>query len=71
MTTVTIDNIEYEFESLSEDAKHQFNNLKFVDRKLAELNAEAAVYQTARIGYSKALSAALPTVKEEASKATH
>ena len=60
MTTVTIDSKEYEFEALSEDAKHQFNNLQFVDRKLAELNAEAAVYQTARNGYAKALQEALP-----------
>jgi hypothetical protein len=68
MSTVTIDGKSYEFESLSEDAKHQFNNLQFVDRKLAELNAEAAVYQTARIGYAKALGAALPA---EGSSGTH
>ena len=68
MTTVTIDGKTYEFESLSEDAKHQFNNLQFVDRKLAELNAEAAVYETARIGYAKALGVALP---KDGAKETH
>jgi hypothetical protein len=60
MTTVTIDNIEYELESLSEDAKAQLLSLQFVDQKLAQLNAEAAAYQTARIGYSNALNELLP-----------
>jgi hypothetical protein len=60
MSTVTIDNIEYALDSLSEDAKAQFSSLQFVDQKLAQLEAEVAVYQTARIGYSNALNAALP-----------
>ena len=67
MTTVTIDNIEYALDSLSEDAKAQFTSLQFVDQKLAQLNAEAAVYQTARIGYANALNELLPKagVKEK------
>lgn len=60
MTTVTIDEVEYALDSLSEDAKAQFASLQFVDQKLAQLNAEAAVYQTARIGYSNALKEILP-----------
>jgi hypothetical protein len=60
MTKVTIDNIEYALDSLSEEAKAQFTSLQFVDQKLAQLNAEAAVYQTARNGYANALNAALP-----------
>jgi hypothetical protein len=60
MSTVTIDNIEYALDSLSDDAKAQFTSLQFVDQKLAQLEAEVAVYQTARIGYSNALNAALP-----------
>ena len=60
MTTVNIDSKDYEFESLSEDAKAQLVSLQFVDQKLAQLNAELAVFQTARIGYSNALNAALP-----------
>ena len=54
MTTVNIDNIEYAIDSLSEDAKAQFTSLQFVDQKLAQLQAEVAVYQTARIGYANA-----------------
>lgn len=68
MTTVTIDNIEYALDSLSEDAKGQFASLQFVDQKLAQLNAEVAVYQTARIGYANALSATLP---KEGNKEQH
>jgi hypothetical protein len=60
MTTVNIDSKDYEFESLSDDAKAQLVSLQFVDQKLAQLNAELAVFQTARIGYSNALNAALP-----------
>ena len=60
MSVVTIDGVEYTLDKLSEDAKAQFASLQFVDQKLAQLNAEAAVYQTARIGYANALNAALP-----------
>jgi len=68
MTTVNIDNIEYELESLSEDAKAQLVSLQFVDQKLAQLNAEAAAYQTARIGYANALNELLPKAEEKKSK---
>ena len=60
MSTVTIDEVEYELDSLSDDAKAQFTSLQFVDQKLAQLNAEVAVDQTARVGYANALNAALP-----------
>lgn len=63
--TITIDNIEYALDSLSEDAKAQFASLQFVDQKLAQLNAEAAVYQTARIGYANALNELLPKADDK------
>jgi hypothetical protein len=63
MTTINIDNVEYELDTLSEEAKAQLLSLQFVDQKLTQLNAEAAAYQTARIGYANALSGLLP--KEE------
>jgi hypothetical protein len=55
MTTITIDNKEYEFESLSDKAKGQLNSLQYVDSELARLQAQASVLQTARMAYSKAL----------------
>ena len=61
MTTITIDNKEYEFESLSDKAKAQLSSLQFVDGELARLQAKASVLQTARIAYVNALKVALPT----------
>ena len=55
MTTITIDNKEYEFENLSDKAKAQLSSLQFVDGELARLQAKASVLQTARMAYSKAL----------------
>lgn len=60
MTTVNIDNVEYEFESLSDDAKAQFNSLKFVEVELQKAEAMIAVLQTARGAYARALKSALP-----------
>jgi hypothetical protein len=62
MTQITIDNKQYELESLSDDAKAQLASIQFVDSELARLQAKAAALQTARAAYSKALQAALPVV---------
>ena len=59
MPTIKIDDKDYELEKLSEEAKAQLSNLQFVDAELQRLNAKAAVLQTARAAYSKALSEAL------------
>lgn len=55
MTTVTIDNKDYELELLSDNARAQLNMLQFVEREIQRLNAELAVVQTARVGYANAL----------------
>lgn len=68
MTTISIDNIEYNLNVLSEDAKNQLTSVQFVDQKLAQLEAEVAVYKTARFGYCKALQEALPAAKDKKSK---
>lgn len=62
MTTITIDNKQYELESLSTDAKAQLASLQFVDAELARLQAQAAVLQTARVAYANALNMALPVI---------
>ena len=59
MTPITIDNIQYDFDTLSDEAKAQFQSLQFVDSELQRLNNQAAVLQTARIAYGKALADAL------------
>lgn len=60
MATVTIDNQPYDLDTLSNEAKGQLANLQFVDQELARLQAQAAVLQTARLAYAKALKEALP-----------
>lgn len=60
MTIITIDDKEYDFDMLSDEAKNQLGSLQFVDAELARLTAQAAVLQTARIAYSNALNDLLP-----------
>lgn len=59
MPTVTIDEKEYELDSLSEEAKAQLGMLQFVDTELLRATAQTAVLQTARLAYAKALNEAL------------
>jgi hypothetical protein len=66
MPTIKIDNQDYDLDTLSTEAKAQLQSLQFVDAELARLQAQAAVLQTARAAYSKALQAALPSVLEQA-----
>jgi hypothetical protein len=60
MPIIKIDENEYEFDLLSSQAKEQLASLQFVDAELLRLNAQVAVYQTARMAYSNALKSALP-----------
>ena len=53
--TVKIDDVDYDLNDLSENAKAQLANLQFVDTQLMQLNNELAVSDTARIGYLAAL----------------
>ena len=52
---ITIDQVEYNIDDLSENAKKQVMNIQFVDTQLQQLNNELAVSDTARIGYTNAL----------------
>ena len=60
MPIIKIDNIEYDTDKLSDEAKAQLISMQFCDQELARLKAQAAAYQTARMAYSKALKEALP-----------
>lgn len=55
MPMIKIDDKDYDFDTLSEEAKAQLGSLQFVDAELQRLTAQIAVYQTARMAYSKAL----------------
>ena len=59
---VTIDDVEYKFSDLSEEAKAQLANLQFVDDQLQQLNNEWAVADTARMGYTNALAVELEKI---------
>ena len=61
MSIIKIDNKEYEFDNLPDEAKAQLQSLQFVDGELSRLQAQSAVLQTARMAYSKALQAAMPS----------
>ena len=60
MPTITIDGKDFELDDLSKEAKAQIDSIVLCDRKLAELQSEAAIVQTARNAYVVALQELLP-----------
>ena len=62
MPIIKFENKEYEFDSLSDEAKAQFISLKFVEDDLVRIQSQYAAMQTAKMAYSKALAAALPVL---------
>ena len=60
MPIIKIDNIDYDTDKLSDEAKAQLASIQFCDQELQRLQAQAAAIQTARMAYSKALQSALP-----------
>ncbi len=61
MTTIKIDEKDYDLDTLSEETKAQILSIQFVDAELQRLQAQAAVLQTARASYSRALQEAMGT----------
>ena len=61
MTTLKVNNVDYDMNTLSKEAKALLVSLQFCDQELQRLQAQAAALQTARQTYAKALQAALPT----------
>ena len=55
MTTITVDNVDYVIDKLSDEVKAQLISMQFCDQELARLQAQAAAIQTARVAYSNAL----------------
>ena len=60
---ITIDDVVYNLDELSDNAKAQLANINFVDAKLQQLNNEWAVSDTARIGYTNALKAEIAQIE--------
>jgi hypothetical protein len=60
MATISIDGKEYEIENLSPEAVSQIASLRLTDQKIADLQAELAIFQTARMAYARELLNLLP-----------
>ena len=56
---IKIDDNDYDLDTLPDTAKAQLQSLQFVDLELQRLQGQAAVLQTARVAYLKALQEAL------------
>lgn len=61
MSTITIDNNQYDLDKLSQEAKSHVASIQFVDNELVRLQAIAAALQTARNAYIMSLKRELPS----------
>lgn len=61
---VSVEDTEYviDINSLSDDAKAQFNALCLTDRKITDLQQQISIMQTAREAYARALAAAMDKI---------
>lgn len=59
MTKITIDDKEYDTDTMSEEANAQLQSLQFVTNELTRIQLKAAALQTARNAYAQALQEAL------------
>jgi len=62
MPKITIDEIEYNTEDLSENGQAQLASLQFLEGQMQKIRQEILVYQTAQTAYAQALKAEI--VKE-------
>ena len=57
MPKITIDEIEYNTEDLTENGRAQLASLQFLEGQMQKTRNEMAVYQTAQAAYAQALKA--------------
>ncbi len=60
MPQVQINGKEYDFDSLSDDAKKNLASLQFVQTELKRLEAKIAVFKTSEVAYARAVNEFLP-----------
>ena len=60
MTTIKIDEKDYEVDLLSDDTKNNIQMLQITEQEIQRLNIQLAIAQTARIAYANAVQAGLP-----------
>ena len=59
MPKITVDDIEYNTEDLTDNGRAQLASLQFLEVQMKKIKSEIAVYQTARHSYLAALKAEL------------
>ena len=59
-TIITIDQVEYDLDTLNDQARAQLDSVRVCDQKLGQLEAEIAIIKTARNAYGSALKGVLP-----------
>ncbi|MBU6382406.1 MAG: hypothetical protein KGR21_08365 [Proteobacteria bacterium] len=62
MAKVSIDGVEYDSETMTQDSRQKLEMLMMTEQKIRQLQAEVAMIQTARQAYASALKASLVTV---------
>ena len=66
MSTITVDGVAYAEESLSNEAKTELAGMQACDQKIALMQTEFAIAQTARNAYAGALKGLLPEASPKA-----
>ena len=66
MSTITIDDITYAEGDLSDEAKKELGSMQVCDQRIAIMQTDLAIAQTARNAYAAALNGLLPKVAEKA-----
>ena len=69
MSTITVDGVAYAEESLSNEAKTELAGMQACDQKIALMQTEFAIAQTARNAYANALKGLLPKITVPKAKA--
>ena len=62
MAKVSIDGVEYDSDTMSQESRQQLEMLMMTEQKIRQLQAEVAMMQTARQAYASALKASLVTI---------
>ena len=68
MSTITIDDIPYAEDALSDQAKLELGSMQLCDQKILALQSDIAMAQTARNAYASALQKLLPVSAPSATK---
>ena len=66
MSTITIDDVVYTEDELSNEAKEELGSMQVCDQRMAELQTELRITQTARNAYANALASLLPKAAPKA-----